>query len=414
MKKLDLRMLLIAIALFASFACAADEAAKAEKVSPPAIVHGPYLTAPRPDSMTIAWFTNQKCLSWVEYGETTDCLAKASSSHFGLIDAFDTRHVVLLEGLKPGTTYYYRVVSKEIVRFGYKEIDFGAQVAGKTCSFRTLAPAKDHFSFCAVADNHEDSKRLGGMFDKIDWGEVDFVVLDGDMVTKFETEPQFFDGFLDVCVAKFATGIPFIYVRGNHETRGPLARRLYEYAPTPEGRFHYSFDHGGVHFVVMDSGENRGDEDKGFYGMAAFDAYRTMQTKWLQEEIASDAWRKATFRIALMHIPIRLGSDDAGEGPLAKANIDPSGDKGHGSRQIRGEWEPLLNQGGVDLVISGHLHKNAHIVPRDGANRYDQIIIGQDDVLRVDVTCDRLSVRWDPKDKSVADVPKAFERRRPQ
>jgi len=414
MIKLDLRLLAIALLLLASHAVAADETPKTQNAVPPAIVHGPYLNAARGDSMTVVWFTNQKCLSWVEYGETAECSNKAFGTHFGLIDAFDTRHVVRLDGLKPGQTYHYRVVSREIVRFGYKQIDFGGEVAGKTNTFKTCNPAKESFSFCAVADNHDDSKRLGGMLDKIDWNGVDFMVLNGDMISKFETESQLFDGFLDVCVAKFATGIPFVYVRGNHETRGPLARRFLDFAPTPENRFHYAFDHGGVHFIVMDTGENRGDEDKGFYGLAAFDAYREMQTKWLQEEIGSDACRKARFRIALMHIPPRLGDDARGEGESAKAKIDPSDDKGHGSRQIRKEWEPLLNQGGIDLVISGHVHKNAHIAPRNDANRYDQIIIGQDNLLRVDVTRDRLSVKWNPKDATVVDVPKAFERgRRP-
>jgi acid phosphatase type 7 len=380
-----IQLLAVLLLMPALGAARATESAQAESLR---ITHGPYLQGPRATSMTVVWFTNKKCVSRVEFGEDTALSAKAISSHYGLIDANETRHVVELDGLKPGKTYHYRVVSKEVVKLEPYRVTFGEEVASKTFTFRTSDPAKEAFSFCVVADNHGQAKRLGGMLDRIDRSGVDLMVLDGDMVDYFQEEPQLFDGFIDVCAARFAASVPFVFVRGNHETRGALARQLYNYFPTPEGRFYYSFDHGGVHFIVLDSGEDKADGDKAYSGLADFDAYRRTQAKWLQEDVRSDGCRNARFRVALVHIP-------------------PRGEDWHGERSVRELWEPLLNQSGVDLMVCGHLHKNVHVAPGDGGNRYDLAIVSPQAVLRVDVTRDRLTVKWD---EPAAKVPESFSR----
>ena len=205
------------------------QAMAAENAEPLAITHGPYSQGPRATSMTIVWFTNKKCVSRVEFGADATLSAKAFGSHHGLVDANETRHVVQLEGLEPGKTYHYRVVSKEIVKLEPYRAGFGKEVVSKTFTFRTCDPGKETFSFCVVADNHEQSQRLGRQFDQIDWNGVDLMVLDGDMVNDLNRESQLFDGFLDVCAAKFAGSIPFVFVRGNHENArgdGGAALRL--------------------------------------------------------------------------------------------------------------------------------------------------------------------------------------------
>jgi acid phosphatase type 7 len=379
------QVLAVLLLLPAFSAAPATETAQAE---PLRIAHGPYLQGPRATSMTIVWFTNKKCVSRVEFSEDATLSAKAFSSHHGLIDANETRHVVEIDGLEPGKTYHYRVVSKETLKLEPYRAAFGEEVASKTFTFRTCDPAKETFSFCVVADNHGQSKRLGKLLDRIDRTGVDLIVLDGDMVDYFQEEPQLFDGFVEVCAAKFAASVPFVFVRGNHDARGAMARRLFDYVPTPEGRFYYSFDHGGVHFVVLDSGEDKGDDSKEYSGLADFDAYRRTQAKWLQDDVRTDGCRKAKFRVALLHIP-------------------PRGENWHGASAIQKLWEPLLNQGGVDLMICGHLHRNAHVAPNDGANRYDLAIVSPQAVLRVDLTRDRLTVKWD---ELVGKVPEDFSR----
>lgn len=59
-------------------------------------------------SVTVGWTTDIGATSWVEYGPTT---AYGSSS--GLIDpALVTTHSIVLNGLSAGTTYHYRIHSR--------------------------------------------------------------------------------------------------------------------------------------------------------------------------------------------------------------------------------------------------------------------------------------------------------------
>src|SRR5690606_33026626 len=84
------------------------------------ITHGPYLQALEEAGVTIVWTTNRKAVSWVE-------LAPDDSTHFyleerpgffaseGGFKTVSTLHSVRLENLKPGTTYRYRVYSREVL-----------------------------------------------------------------------------------------------------------------------------------------------------------------------------------------------------------------------------------------------------------------------------------------------------------
>lgn len=357
------------IALLLAISAAAEEREKL------AITHGPGLQAPRGGSVTICWFTNRKCVSHIEYGAGEALDRKAVSAHHGLIDAGTTRHAVCLSGLEAGKTYHYRVVSREIAAFGAYKVDFGDTVASEPFTFRALDAQQAGFSFIVVNDVHEKSAKLDQMLQGVAWDGVDLVFLNGDILSHFEREAQVFTGYLDTCIARFARTIPFVHVRGNHETRGLAARQLLEYAPTPEGRFYYSFDHGGVHFVVLDSGEDKADSSKEYSGLVAFDRYRREQTEWLKQEIRGGAWKQARFRVAVFHMPTFGGNN------------------WHGETQIRELWNPLLNEGGVDLVLCGHTHKFAHHPPAADANRYHLVIGSTDTVMRADVSEKALTLR---------------------
>ncbi len=107
----------------------------------------------------------------------------------------------------------------------------------------------------------------------------------GDILGHIEDEPQIIDHVLKPCSDLFAKEIPFIYVRGNHEARGKFARMLPNYLSTPKGSYYYAFDHGPVHFIVMDSGEDKDDTSVEYSGLADFDRYREEQRVWLRKEI---------------------------------------------------------------------------------------------------------------------------------
>ena len=70
--------------------------------------------------------------------------------------------------------------------------------------------------------------------------------------------------------------------------RGSFARRLYDYLPTHSGQFYYAFDSGPVHFLVLDSGEDKDDDTNVYAGLNRTEQYREQEFAWLQNHIQTD------------------------------------------------------------------------------------------------------------------------------
>ncbi len=346
-----------------------------QETEPLRIMHGPYLQNPTETGMTLIWFTNNRCVSHVEFGEGDSLDQKARTSRHGLFDAYTTRHIVRLQGLEPGKTYAYRVVSQEFLQFEPYEVIFGATIASDISSFQALDRNSSEFSFVVINDVHEESQALDQKLEQMDWDGVDLVFLNGDIINHFEEESQIFYGFLDVCVKHFAKRIPFIWVRGNHETRGLLARHLADYVDTPKGKFFYSLHHGPVHFTVLDSGEDKLDSHEVYAGLVDFDAYRDRQAEWLAQEINTPSFKKATFHIVLFHIPAFGGNEWYGE------------------QYLRRRWAPILKKAGIDLLVCAHTHHFNVLEPEEETHPYPVLINGKNTLVRADVNKKQITIR---------------------
>ena len=362
-----------------------------------AITHGPFLQTPSATGITVSWATSRKCVSWVEYRpEASPRWLTNIPSHHGLVDADVTVHNVALAGLKPGTRYRYRAVSREITVFKPWKVIFGATIASPDHGFTTLDPHKPSATFVVVNDRHEKVEPLAASLATVKWTNVDLAFLNGDMLEAVRDEPQLYRAIIDPCVEGFATSVPLVYVRGNHDTRGSFARRLLEYFPTEAGRYYYTLYQGPVAFLVLDGGEDKGDGDIEYSGLVDFDAYLRREVEWLARQIEEPAFRKAPFRICLMHIP-----------PAKSSN----------PKFIRPRWlwdhvVPLLNRGKVDLLICGHTHLYA-IQPagQEGLN-FPMITGGAEMVIRCDVT--REEIKTTASDLSGRPLPQLPAIRRPQ
>ena len=342
-----------------------------------AITHGPFLQAPSETAITVSWATSRKCVSSVEYRpESTASWRTNSPAHNGLVDVDVTVHNVKLTELEPGTAYRYRVVSREIVEFKAYKVTYGATVASREFHFTTLDARKSATSFVVVNDRHENVGPLSASLASVEWTNVDMVFLNGDMVNWVKDEPQLYRCVVDPCVQSFATCIPFIYARGNHDTRGDLARRLQDYFPTDSGRYYCAFRQGPVSFLVLDSGEDKGDENIEYSGLVDFEPYLRKEVEWLGRQIEDPAFRSAPFRICVMHIP-----------PARRP--DP--------KFIRQQWlldnvAPLLNRGKVDLLICGHTHHYAIQPAGTNGLNFPLIIGGTETVIRCDMKADQIQV----------------------
>ncbi|MFC1556592.1 metallophosphoesterase [candidate division KSB1 bacterium] len=358
------------------------------------ITHGPYLVEPAENAITVAWFTNKACLSWVEYSgdksygtfPTWGGYPKiAQSSNNGLIDANTTRHAIRITNLEKGTKYRYRIASKEILKFNPYEVLYGDSVVGDVLGFETLDPEKENFSFGVVTDVHGRAAVLDTLLQIAELDFMDMMFYTGDILSWIGDEKRIFNGFLDVSVKHFAKEKPFVYIRGNHETRGPSARNLMSYFPRSNGKYYHSFTQGDVHFIMLDSGEDKADSHPVYAGLVEFDKLRDEQSEWLKEEVQSESFKKALYKIVMVHIPLFSGSN------------------GHGASEITKKWGPILNEADIDLMISGHRHRFSRIEPVEGKNRFPVVVLGQDMFLRTDVSNRELSIIITKMDSSVVD-----------
>jgi acid phosphatase type 7 len=392
--------------------CCSSTVRAAESPSPttlPAleIVGGPYLQAPTPTSMTIVWTTNVKCVSKVEYGPSADEMPNvATVAHYGLIDANTTLHKVTVSGLRPGTACHYRAISTQILDFQPYKVKYGPSAKSEG-QFTTLDPDKEKFSFCVINDRHDRAAELRKGLCNIKWDGVDMVVALGDVMNDPASESQIFCNFIDPCAEFFAGRIPLIFVRGNHETRGALARNLMDYFPTESGRYYYSFDHGGVHFLVLDGGEDKADSSNEYSGLAAFNAYVKRETEWLEQELRSPAFAHARFRVCLLHMP--PAPEPLPFLPGGKSDDDPI--KFIRSPWIRDHWSPMLSKAGIDLMLSGHTHRYAER-PADAKRAYPIVVGGTKTVIRVDVSPQRLQMTTFNDDGTVLSRPPEVQRKR--
>ncbi|MCX7047626.1 MAG: metallophosphoesterase family protein [Candidatus Sumerlaeota bacterium] len=376
------------ILLFAALTAAmAARMARADEA--PQIIAGPYLQCPSESGMTVMWLTNRNATSWVEYGESEALGAKAVRSHDGLVDADMRIHRVALTNLKPGAKYFYKVFSKEVVKFDPYKITYGATVSAGPFSFTAFSRAKPSISFVVFNDIHENDALTSRLMALALQKPFDFAIYNGDILSHLESEEQIVTHLLIPASQGFAAQVPFLYARGNHETRGRFARMLREYIANPGERFYYSFDHGPVHFIILDAGEDKPDSQAVYAGLADFDRYRSEEKTWLEQDIRSDACKKARFRIVISHINL-FNQPGAEQGKAEKP-------EDYGRRDARAKFAAALEEAKTDLHINGHTHQYEVIAPEPGAHSYPIFIggapqAGKATLTRVEINNDAINV----------------------
>jgi predicted phosphodiesterase len=336
----------------------------------PVIIEGPYLVATGETTATIVWLTDTPSHAKVLYGTDGDLSVVAEPQVDGLVPV-GTRHVVHLEGLLPGTTYSYEVVATRVVKLNAYWPDKGLDARSGPHEFTTFDRASPSLSFSVITDTHEDGARIGRLMQAIEWESTEFLVHAGDAFDWIDNEEHLFQAWLRPTVAGLAQSKSLIFLRGNHELRGPFARRLIDYLPTPEGRFYYARDAGPVHLIVLDTGEDKADDTNVYAELNRTVPYRAEELAWFREHVeTTPRVAEAPFRVILMHQPQWGWLEDG-----------PS------------EWIETANAAGIDLVIAGHRHRLSYTPPGPGVEHsYHLLTVGQDQVAKVDATEETLSV----------------------
>ncbi len=332
-----------------------------ETVAPIKIRHyfltKPYLHSLTPDSMTVRWLTHKKSYSWVEYGEDRNLNFKMHAVTDGLVNAYNQIHEIILQNLKPGTTYYYRVASKEILEFKPYSISYGETIFSEVFSFQTMPVQSDEASWLILNDIHDTPQSFSKLIKLNKKEPFDFVFLNGDIFNNPENEGQVITYLLEPATEVFASEKPMILLRGNHEARGSYARELKQYFSYPTG-YYFTFKWGPVFAIALDTGEDKEDSHAEYSGIVSFNAFREQQARWLEKVMQTEEYQNATYKVVMMHIPPHYSVGAKGE------------------LHCREIFSPLFDRYKVDIVISGHIHKHGVYPPVKGVHDYPIVIGG--------------------------------------
>ena len=316
----------------------------------------PVAMAPRHDGIEIIWRTRQLAKGFVEYGLTKELGSVQRNDGWGLRPAGDESIRVRLDGLKPGTTYYYRAVTENMDHKNPTRSDSDIR------SFRTLDPSAATTRFSVWNDTHKHDDTIRKLAELTP--ECDFLLWNGDTCNDWYRQGEVADTILQPAGdVDHSAGHPLLLVRGNHDIRGTMAYQLEEHAPMPHGKPWYAFRSGPVAIICLDTGEDKPDDHPNLFGRAACEPMRKEQAEWLDAVTAQPEIRDAPFRLVFCHIPLRWTDE------ITNAGYDWY------SKRSRDLWHEALVKWGAQMVISGHTHRDAHL-PANNDFPYQQLIGG--------------------------------------
>ncbi len=318
---------------------------KPQPKAPPLPLAGttpPVLQNASETAVTVFWTTSGPATGWVEYGESPSLGYVARGEVEGLLP-YDHRVLrVRLTGLTPGRTYHYRVQTAAFDFSHPYSVGRGAAQPGPLYSFTTLNRAAATTSFIVWNDTHQNKDTLARLIGHLPNHPADFLVWNGDMFNFIMSEETLIQESLHPAGLEYAATRPLVFSRGNHDVRGSVARMLGRTLEPPAGKYYHRFQQGPAACLVLDTGEDKPDNDPEYGGLVDFASYRSTQREWLAANVAQPEFQLAPFRILFTHIPLR------GRGASADS---------------REKWESLLRAGRVDFAISGHTHQHAYHEP---------------------------------------------------
>lgn len=233
-------------------------------------------------------------------------------------------------GLKPNTTYYYRV----------GDATLGPWSA--TATFET-APESGAFTFLDFADpqakDYDEALLAASTFKKAfqTVPNSKFIQINGDLVDSSKVEYEWdwlFNNigqdFLDTTIAP---------ISGNHDDKADYSFVDNFDLPAAPGcdttsGVYYSYDYSNVHFVMLNNNENTKVND-----------LSDAQIQWMKADIAKARANGAQWIIVNMH-----------KGPYTTSNHATDSDINDPVNGSRATVAPLMAELGVDLVLQGHDH----------------------------------------------------------
>ena len=310
------------------------------------ILRGPYLQSATPSSMVIRWRTDSTEASVVSYG--TD---RAQLTSLARAEGVTAEHIVQLTGLQPNTRYYYSVGSLPLPPPDpKKKVAEDAPGRASINSFVTpppAGPAKPTRVWVLGDPGTKNAVQAAvrDVYYKFTGNRpTDLALLLGDNAYPDGTDADYQKAIFEMYPTTLRS-VPFWSCLGNHD--GKSANSLtqsgvyYDIFTLPtQGQAggvmsgteaYYSFDYANIHFIALDSHDSDRTPDGAMM-------------QWLKADLVAT---QRDWIIAFFHHPTYTkGTHDS----------DKDSDSQGRMNDMRAIFLPVLEQGGVDLVLTGHSH----------------------------------------------------------
>jgi calcineurin-like phosphoesterase family protein/purple acid phosphatase-like protein/fibronectin type III domain protein len=295
------------------------------------VTRGPYLQLGTHNAMTVRWRTDADTDSQLRFGNTPGVLTGTVTD-----GALTTEHELRLTGLSPDTKYFYQVGTTTVGLSGNDAATYfyTNPTPGTVRSYRfwVIGDAGtgniQQINVRNAFDTFNSSTRIGG------W------LMLGDNAYENGTAAEYQTNVYNIYPTIFRN-VVLRPALGNHDTaqatNPPASLPYFQMFTLPNnaeaGGFpsgtekYYSFDYGNIHFVELDS-------------MASSRSSTGAMANWLRSDLAQNTkrWTVAYWH----HAPYSFGTHNS------DTEIELA--------EMRANLNPILENGGVDLVLSGHSH----------------------------------------------------------
>ena len=265
--------------------------------------------------------------------------------HIELTDVTEYSYKAKATDLEPNTDYYYQVGSE-------------SGKVSETGTFKTSGKAGDPFKFVHYTDtqntfwneNVRNEAAFGAntLMNALETaGDADFVLHTGDVVETAEVEDEWVDLFGQSQPYFMQTAMAV--ASGNHDEYAleygddPLTEKFNEHVNVPaannkiDGGSYYSFDYNGVHFVTLNTNDNKESEDN-----PEGKAIGEEQMEWIREDVEKARANGAEWIVLNYHKPLYSKSYHS----LQDEDV----------QRVREELTALIDELDIDLALQGHDH----------------------------------------------------------
>ena len=305
------------------------------------VTRGPYLQLGTSTSIVVRWRTDVATDSRVMYGAGPGSLGSSAGSA-----TLVTEHEVQLSGLQPDTQYYYAIGTSSTTLAG-NDADHFFQTSPRA---GTPVPTRIWVLGDSGTQTASQYAVRDAYYSATGTRHTDLWLMLGDNAYNSGTDAEYQGAVFDAYPTMLRKSVLWPCL-GNHDTaQSTTYVDTYPYfqmftlpkngeaGGVASGTEHfYSFDFGNIHFICLDS-------------MTADRATNGPMANWLRADLAftTNDWIVAFWH----HPPYSKGSHDSDTDPVLI--------------QMRQNFLPILEAGGVDLVLAGHSHSYERSFLLDG------------------------------------------------